>query len=213
MKNKFIVIEGIDCSGKTTLVEELRKNLIQSGYNPIVLEEFGTIVGRFFFETVVENNLNVQIPAQVLIRAAGQISELLEKIEQSKSPNTIFLADRYIDSNVVYQSIEFTNNAKINSVSKKYFQEWARKVYGPFYIKPSIIIILDLPVTSALKRANHNNEQIKPKNFLISARKEFLQLANKSPHLYKTIDATKLPSEVLFNTMKLLRSKLSIKFQ
>jgi thymidylate kinase len=209
MKGRLIAIEGIDSSGKTTLVQLINKELLHKGYHPIVLEEFGTIVGQFFFESVVAKDLGVAIPAQVLLRAAGQISEIIKNSRELDNYKTIFLADRYVDSNVIYQSIEYSLRQTEKEIDAVSFQEWARSVYGLFYIKPIKTFILDLPVHVAIARAKFNNKPIKPVHFLEFARHEYIQRASKDSQEYVIIDATESPDKVLSSVVEHISTFLS----
>lgn len=204
MEGKLIAVEGIDCSGKTTVVGLLNQELFRNSYCPIILEEFGTIVGQFFFDSVVAEDLGVSIPAQVLLRAAGQISELIKHDNEVSNSKTILLADRYVDSNVIYQSVEYSLRQKSKTADIRSFQEWARGVYGMFYIKPVTTFVLDLSADAAIERAKVNNEPIKPLKFLELARQEYLQLATKDSNNYKIVDATQSPEKVLSQIMEYL---------
>jgi len=97
----FIVFEGPDKSGKTTLLNDVVERLEFEGYDVIKsLEPGGTKVGKKIREVILNNDLdNI---TQSLLYAADRSLHFKEKLSKIKD-DEIFITDRYMESTVVYQ--------------------------------------------------------------------------------------------------------------
>lgn len=98
----LIAIEGICCSGKTTLTQLLGERLILKGYNSIYNHGAMTYtpIGREFYETTVNKNFGITTAfylIDLIINIQTYIHPLIEE-----NPKNIVLQDRYFDSITTY---------------------------------------------------------------------------------------------------------------
>lgn len=98
----LIAIEGICCSGKTTLTQLLGEKLTLKGYNPIYNHGAMTYtpIGREFYESTANKNFGITTAfylIDLIINVRTYISPLIE--ENSKN---VVLQDRYFDSITTY---------------------------------------------------------------------------------------------------------------
>jgi dTMP kinase len=109
IKNKFIVIEGIDGSGKTTLAKKMHGLLMDiTGERAIYVCQPGTTeVGRRVREIVKDKFLEVPARVRQLLLEAARVDVLLE-IERWKKeqPDEWVICDRHQDSTWAYQAEE-----------------------------------------------------------------------------------------------------------
>ena len=112
MKNKIIVIEGTDCSGKQTQSDKLLNRLTSEGYSiykdsfPMYNTPTGHIIGEDYLGKgghglFKEGAGNVDPRVSGLYYAADRkynMPMLLQKLESHH-----VLLDRYIDSNLAHQ--------------------------------------------------------------------------------------------------------------
>src|SRR5690554_1549951 len=100
----FITFEGGEGSGKTTLIEKLKKTLLHKKYNVITTREPGGSKVAEKIRSVLLDNKNTEITrhTEALLFAASRAQHLNEVI----IPNLdkIILCDRYIDSSYAYQA-------------------------------------------------------------------------------------------------------------
>jgi len=100
----FITFEGGEGSGKTTLIEKLKKTLLHKNYNVITTREPGGSKVAEKIRSVLLDNKNTEITrhTEALLFAASRAQHLNEVI----IPNLdkIILCDRYIDSSYAYQA-------------------------------------------------------------------------------------------------------------
>ncbi len=98
----LIAIEGICCSGKTTITQLLAERLILKGYNAIYNHGAMTYtpVGREFYEITTNKNFGITTSfylIDLIINIQTHIRPLIE--ENSKN---VVLQDRYFDSITTY---------------------------------------------------------------------------------------------------------------
>lgn len=146
-KGKFIVIDGIDGSGKATQTKLLAKRLRKEGKKVKTIdfpryEEnfFGGLIGEYLsgaFGDFVQTDPRV---ASVLY--AADRFESSKKIRKWLEDGCVVLADRYVSANQIHQGGKITSPEK-----RKEFLAWLEKMeYGVFGIpKPNLVIYLDVP--------------------------------------------------------------------
>ncbi|MDO5689410.1 MAG: dTMP kinase [Tissierellia bacterium] len=107
MKGKFIVFEGADGSGKTTVLELVRKELEKSGIRPVMTREpGGTILSEKIRDLLLDADHGDLTPeAEALLYAAARIQHVKEKILPAIQAGELVICDRYIPSSLVYQGI------------------------------------------------------------------------------------------------------------
>jgi dTMP kinase len=149
-KSHFIVLEGLDGTGKSTQV-----NLLQAYYSSIGLPNhfihfprtnhespvFGEMVARFLRGEYGENE-SVHPELVALIYAGDRFNakaELISKLENSIN----IIADRYVFSNIGFQCAKIQDKAK-----RKEMMLWILDMeYNYFQIpKPDVSVFLHVPI-------------------------------------------------------------------
>lgn len=103
-KGRLIVIEGIDGSGKTTLMHNLHALLTTAGKNVCITKEPGdSHLGKQLRTLLQEKPVPVSAKAEYLLFAADRAQHIEEVIKPALSRGDIILCDRMGDSSVVYQ--------------------------------------------------------------------------------------------------------------
>ncbi|MBA3749876.1 MAG: dTMP kinase [Nitrosopumilus sp.] len=186
-KNKLIVIEGLDKSGKTT-----QSKLLYDFYNKIFpglvsllnFPDYTTRIGKeikLFLEGKVQYTNEVK---HILLSANRW--EKKSEIERLRKQNNIIILNRYYPSNLVYGLANGMN-----------FDWLINLDHG--LPKEDIVIVLDIDPIISYKRGVENNfildEFEKNKNFLKSARKNYLDLAKKFN--WNVINSDNNPNSVL----------------
>lgn len=147
----LIVIDGQDCSGKTTLCKRLCQN--NPDYVYVKLPNRSTATGQLIDQflkgtlTFSPNPKHNERAAQLLFAANNmeQCQELWDLLEQGKT----LVVDRYIPSGIVYHSVAQGSNQSDFILNLN--------VDMP---KPDMIIILEVdPVVASKRRTDYGTER------------------------------------------------------
>lgn len=214
----FVVIEGLDGSGKSTQLKLLKKYLddknIKFKYLHFPRTEegvFGDLVAKFLRGDL--GNIEQVNPYLVGLIYAADRDNAKQKIEQWLQQDNLVIVDRYVYSNMAFQG------AKIQDTNKKEeLINWLNNLeYEHYKIpKPQISIFLDVPfsfTTQSLKnqRNDASRDYLKGKqdiheaslNFQEQVRQEYLALVNNDDsfvtiNCYNASDNKMLAADKIF---------------
>lgn len=107
MNGKFIVFEGPDGSGKTTILNNVNEILISKGYKTNLLREpGGTFISEKIRDIIIDNeNINMDAKTEALLFAASRAQLVSEKIKPLIDSGEIILCDRFVLSSLTYQGV------------------------------------------------------------------------------------------------------------
>ena len=107
MNGKFIVFEGPDGSGKTTILNNVNEILISKGYMTNLLREpGGTFISEKIRDIIIDNeNINMDAKTEALLFAASRAQLVSEKIKPLIDAGEIILCDRFVLSSLTYQGV------------------------------------------------------------------------------------------------------------
>lgn len=205
LKN-FIVIEGLDGAGTTTLVKSLGSFFTQNGKKALTtFEPTDSPIGTLIREEYLKKKSTTTSQALALLYAADRENHINNPIFGIKTAikENIVISDRYLYSSLAYQSVnldfDFINN--INN-----FEE------------PEFLIYIDTPVDECLKRINKRGEEkelFEKKDFLEKTEANFKKAFSylKSTENYKngtikflSIDGTQSKEKVFENAIDFLKA-------
>ncbi len=175
--SKFIVLEGIDGSGKSTLTEELKKH-IEPLYT--TCEPTDSDIGLLARKVAYEESSPYH---ELFLYLADRAEHTVRIKEMTKGYNV--LCDRYWGSTAAYQAAH-------GIIDMDYLVE----IQMPFVLEADITILFDLPVEEALKRISGRDDTSKYErmNFLEKVRENYLKLARE--HGWEIVDAGRRLEEV-----------------
>lgn len=171
-RGAFIVIEGLDRSGKTTQVKRLCDKLYSLGYNikaigfPDRTSPIGQMIGNY-----LQNLTDMDDHAIHLLFSANRW-EKANWIEDTLSAGYSIICDRYYLSGIAYSLAKKNPSLTI---------EWAKnsEVGLPC---PDAIVFLDILPHEAEKRAGYGEEKYEKREFQEQIRSIFLRLLFPSEH-------------------------------
>jgi dTMP kinase len=144
----FVVLEGLDGSGKSTQVQMLKQYFDDEGIKYKYLHfpqthkgVFGDLVARFL-RGEFGNNEQVN-PYLVALLYAGDRSDAASEIRQWLSDGYLVLVDRYVVSNIAFQCAKIDNGEEV-----KRLKDWIYNLEYAYYKipRPDISIFLDAPL-------------------------------------------------------------------
>ena len=199
----FISFEGIEGSGKSSLLENLKKYYLKKELEVIFTKEpGGTELGKDIRDILLNPESSISSEAELLLLMADRIEHVTTIINPNLKKNKIIFCDRYIDSTIAYQG-------KGRNLSEDKIKELIDILNLPI---PDLTILLDLPVEDGLLRANKRNEldrfEKEDINFHKSIRKSYLDLQKKDPKRIFLFDSSISENKLFENVLNLIEKKI-----
>lgn len=145
MKGLFIVLEGPDGSGKSTMSQMIASYLEDKGYNIVFTREpGGTPISEKIRDIILDNkNSEMADTTEALLYAAARAQLVAEKIKPLLENGKTIICERFVYSSLVYQGIG--RNLGVNNI--KMIND-----FGLQGIAPDIVLFFDIDPEKALKR-------------------------------------------------------------
>jgi dTMP kinase len=194
-KGYFIVFEGIDGAGKSTLMTLFKSWLEQKKIKCVTTKEpTENITGNILKLTMQMEKLSPVTDA--LLFAADRSEHLDKKVKQELKKGRTVISERYIYSNLAFQTAQ--------GVSERFI-----KNINDFALKPDLVFLLDISAEIALKRKWNLLYYLPTKfeksiEFNENVRRKFLELARK--YDLKVVDASRSVDEI-FEDIKRIAGK------
>ena len=168
----FIVFEGIDGSGKSSVIARLKESLEASGRKVIVTAEpTQGAVGKFVAET------DDLIPeAEALLFTADRATHTSE-VRKWMDDGYDVICDRYFGSTLAYQSAAGMDIG------------WLKAINSKVTIRPDVTILMDIDPEVSLKRVSERGEmsRFEKLDYLRKVRDAYLSIADEFGFI--TVDA------------------------
>ena len=204
-KGYFIVLEGPDGSGKTTVTNIVCEKLIEEGFSIVHTREPGGIDIAEQIRNIILDPKNIAMDprTEALLYAASRRQHLVEKVIPAKEEGKIVICERFVYSSLAYQGygrgLGFDDILKINDFA-----------IGDAY--PDLTIYLDIDEEEGLKRIADRSF----KDRLDSESLEFHHLVNEGYREVlrrfkdtKVIDASRSVEEVSEEALKLIKELIN----
>jgi dTMP kinase len=171
----FIVIEGIDGSGKSEQFQRLTKRLKKRGYKMVATREPTKVypVGRLI-EKVLREEEQVSEEALALLFAADRADHTERKIKPALEEGVVVVSDRYVHSSLAYQS---------RGMGKELDLNWIKKI-NRYAVEPDAVIFLDISPEVGQSRLSNGQVRIKDHSYFENIsqqeriRKVYLEVLN-----------------------------------
>ncbi len=188
-KGKFIVIEGIEGSGKSTLNRRLKESLEKAGYNILLTREpGGTKIGQDIRTLLLsdrEEFSSMDFKTELLLFFADRAQHIEEIILPALDDGQLVLCDRYFYSTLAYQHFG-------RGLERGMIDTLIQLVVGTTI--PDLVILVDLDPTTALTRAKSRSslDRIEKEDisFHTKIRDGFLKLAKEDADRFLILDGT-----------------------
>ncbi len=106
MNCSYLAFEGIDGSGKTTLINELSNKLTESNVDfKIVREPGGSKLGEGIRELLLSHDYNVEPTSEALLMSASRAQLIQEIVKPAINNGQLVITDRSAYSSVAYQGV------------------------------------------------------------------------------------------------------------
>jgi dTMP kinase len=193
----FVAIEGIEGSGKSTVVAGLAAALRAGGHEVVVTREpGGTPAGDAIREIFLSRDVAISPLAESFLVNAARAQHVRDVIRPALEAGKLVLCDRFTDSTLAYQG--YGRGVDIGLLQAL----CAAAVDG---LEPMLTLLLDVPLAVARVRmtqrsANEDRIESEGDAFHQRVRRGFLELA-KSPR-HRVLDGTLAPKRVVESALR-----------
>jgi dTMP kinase len=165
-KGIFIVIEGLDGSGKTTQAKFLAKKL-EKTYKVILTAEpsLGKI-GSFIREDCLYEDKRLPTEAEALLFAADRIEHMHNEVKPALEDGKIVICDRYIYSSLAYQG-----NAGLSL-------DWIKTINARA-LQPDFSIFIDVAPEKVIERLQRKKSVMETLEIQQRVREVYLKYVEK----------------------------------
>jgi len=201
MKGKFLVFEGLDGSGKSTLIRGLEAELRKRGLGlRLTREPGGTPLAEDIRRLLLRTDGEAPVPAtELLLYAASRAQHVESVIRPALVRGEWVLCDRFTASTVAFQC--FARKLVRSEV------DWLN-VFATKGLCPDLTILLDLSVEESRKRQSGRSGvaadrmEKESEEFHQAVREGYLAQAKENPSEWLVLDANLGPDELVQRTLR-----------
>ncbi len=200
----FITFEGIEGSGKSSLIAQLKKYFKSSKLEAFFSKEpGGTDLGKEIRKILLNPKYSFDPTTELLLLLADRAEHVQKIIRPNLQKNKLFFCDRYLDSTLAYQGSG-------RNLDKKIIKEMFKALDFPI---PDLTILLDVPVQIGLGRARKRNKldrfEKEDLNFHENVRRSYLDLAKNDSARIVLFDSSISEEELFKKAVNLIKSRIS----
>ncbi len=205
----FITFEGGEGAGKSSLIEEVARQLASDGIQVVKTREPGSTHLGEHIRTLLLNHTSQPVSpyAELCLFLAARAQHIQEVIVPSLERRKVILCDRYNDSTIAYQgAARGLGMEKVESICEFICQG----------VQPHLTLYLDIDPAVGLFRARGSSPEIAGERgydrievegleFHSKIRKAFLEIHEKDPARVHLLDASQKKEIVCAEAMKAIR--------
>jgi dTMP kinase len=180
----FLVLDGLDGTGKTTQCRLLAERLRAGGHEVVTcIDPGGTALGNLLRELLLHHQGDIEPASEALLFMASRAQLVHEVIRPALAANRIIVSDRFLLANIVY-------HGHAGSVDVEQLRQAEQLSTGG--LEPDLTLVLDLSVEEAEARRGRRADRMESRGraFQQRVRDGFLAEARRRPERVRVIDAT-----------------------
>lgn len=203
MKGILITLEGNDGSGKSSVIEAIRKTLEEKGY-PVVYtrEPGGSQIAENIRKVILDvENTGMDAKTEALLYAASRREHIEKTIRPALEEGKIVLCDRFIDSSLAYQG--YARGLGIDEV-------YHMNLYATEGLLPDLTILVCVKPEIGIARItqNHRGEldrlESEKMEFHQKVYQGYLAVQKNFPTRIQMIDGEKTKEEVRLDALDIV---------
>jgi len=166
-KGLFIVLEGIDGSGKDTHLKFIAKELREHGYAVVeTAEPSMDRVGTFLKRYASRNEARLPAESEALLYASDRFDHVKNVIAPALRRDQIVISARYYYSSMAYQGAVGVD------------LDWIREM-NRFALKPDLAVLLDILPEYSLHRLKRRRSIYEDSDYLRKVRDIYIRLVDE----------------------------------
>ncbi len=203
-KGLFITFEGGEGSGKSTVIQQVKQQLLDKQLDVFITREpGGSGIGEEIRQTLLKHeNTNMDPLTESYLFAAARRQHLMECIVPKLAADVVVLCDRYVDSSIVYQG--YARGIGVEQVAA------INKVVIEDYV-PQLTFFIDVSPEVALARIQTGRDQnrldVETAAFHQKVYEGYMLLAAQTPRI-KRIEGDQPVEQVVADIMKYINEYL-----
>lgn len=187
----FVAIEGIDGSGKSTVISRLAE-ILPKVYT--TREPSGGPIGRLIKEWALRGG-TVDPHVDALLFAADRIEHYRREVEPKVREGYIVISERYVESSIAYQGAAGVPLEFIKSINS-------------LVPRPDVTVILDVEPELAISRVKQRGALEKYEQMAFLRRVREIYLARAREEGYPVVDAARPPEVVAREVAEIVKKAL-----
>ena len=202
MKAKFITLEGIEGSGKTSSLKSITDLLDKKNISYVVTREpGGSSIGKELRAILLDPETEISPEVELMLMLSDRKDHVEKIILPNLEKGNWVVSDRFMDSSIAYQGGG-------RQLGKKLIISVAEYLNLP---QPDLTLLFDLPVETSLSRVKARGEldrfEKEELEFHKRIRNTYLDLAKNNSNRIKIIDSSQ-KIESMLNNVKQAIEKL-----
>jgi dTMP kinase len=208
-RGRFITLEGVEGSGKSTQAVFLAEALRLHGNQVIVTREpGGTHTGELIRAIFLDRNVSLEGTAELLLILADRAQHVREKLRPALAAGQIVISDRYADSTMAYQGYGRGLDLKLVSDLNRLASDG---------LTPDLTVVLDCPAELGLARTRarakltipvRDRFETEPLEFHRRVCEGFRAIAREAPARVVLVDSSAEAREVAAAVIRLVFGRL-----
>tara|TARA_B110000014_G_scaffold70556_1_gene48180 strand:- start:217 stop:834 length:618 start_codon:yes stop_codon:yes gene_type:complete len=202
MKAKFITLEGIEGSGKTSSLKSITDLLDKKNISYVVTREpGGSSIGKELRAILLDPETEISPEVELMLMLSDRKDHVEKIILPNLEKGNWVVSDRFMDSSIAYQGGG-------RQLGKKLIISLSEYLNLP---QPDLTLLFDLPVETSLSRVKARGEldrfEKEELEFHKRIRNAYLDLAKNNSNRIKIIDSSE-KIESMLNNVKQAIEKL-----
>ncbi len=193
MKGRFISLEGIEGSGKSTQVSFVIDYLQSKNIEVVSTREpGGTLVSERIRDVLLDNQLpSMHMDTELMLMFAARVEHVKKVILPALESGQWVVCDRFYDATYAYQG--YGRQIDLKRID-------ALKEFSVGDLAPDLTLLLDVTLDVSMervtKRGNKDRFENEKIEFYKKVREGYLTIAKSDPDRVVTVDATGMIDEV-----------------
>lgn len=147
----LVSVEGIDCSGKSSLVKSLHASLLKEGWDTILTWEHGDNVIGDEIKAILKKAGQICPKAEYLAFATDRAQHYAEVIRPNLEQKKVIISDRFSDSSLAHQG--YGHGLDLDMI--KSINNWTT-----CNTSPNLVLYLKISIQAAKERLMHRGIEL-----------------------------------------------------